>query len=258
MDKRTFLKTTMAGMMLGVVDRARVALPAPVRTESGRSPAWALDVSVMESCSCRVFCQCFFTGVPLSTEEREAHAEHGSSAAHACQFNQAYRVNSGHYDDVRLDGARFWYAGNAGPDLREKVWEWSVLTFDSALSPAQRDALLTMLRNLRFYRAEKWRSHTVADAAPVEWALTADGARATLGGGKLAELALKRMAGQHDGPVLVQNLGYFGYPRNNGFALMPSEVQAYRVGDRAFEHRGTNGFVTTLQMTAEDIAARSR
>lgn len=28
------------------------------------------------------------------------------------------------------------------------------------------------------------------------------------------------------GPVLVQNLGYFGYPRNCGFTLMPSEVRA--------------------------------
>ena len=282
MDKRTFLKTSVAGAALSVINRAGVALATPVgaagrgtaarsnadrSTAVRRAPAWALDVSVMESCSCRVFCQCFFTGLPLGVEQQEqqeqhagpaAHDAHAASATHACQFNQAYRVNAGYYGDVRLDGAKFWYAGNAGPDLREKVWDWSVLTFDADLSPVQRDALLGMLRTLRFYRAERWHSHTVADPAPVEWARTADGARASLGGGRLAELALTPLKGQHDGPVLVQNLGYFGYPRNSGFEMMPSAVQAYRVGERAFEHRGTNGFLTTVQMTADDFPPPSR
>jgi hypothetical protein len=44
-----------------------------------------------------------------------------------------------------------------------------------------------------------------------------------------------------------------GAPRNEGFILMPDEVDAYRVGDRAFEFKGTNGFMITVDMTSKDV-----
>ncbi len=34
---------------------------------------------------------------------------------------------------------------------------------------------------------------------------------------------------------------------------MPNEVQAYRMGDKAFETKGTNGFMITLDITSKDI-----
>ncbi|HEX2165136.1 MAG TPA: hypothetical protein VHM02_14425 [Thermoanaerobaculia bacterium] len=37
--------------------------------------------------------------------------------------------------------------------------------------------------------------------------------------------------------------------------LMPNEVNAYRVGERAFETRGTNGFMITIDVRSEDFAA---
>lgn len=118
------------------------------------------------------------------------------------------------------------------------------MTFDSALAPPKRDALWTMLQKLRFYRADRWLEPSLAPAAPITWALTNDGAKATLDAGGTAELSLKRQKGQHPGPVVLQNLSYFGFPRNDGFALMPSVVQAYRVGRRAFEFGGTNGTIS--------------
>lgn len=251
MDKRTFLKTAFGGAAAGILGRHAIALGGPVQ----RASEWALEIGVIESCSCRVFCQCFFTGAPLPPA---AHQDHWPNATHFCRFNQAYRVTRGHYGGLDLAGAKFWYAGDAGSDLKQAKWDWAVLTFDTALSEAQRDALWTMLQSLRFYRPERWHSQTIASPAPVEWTLTDESAHATLAGGSAAEISLKRLKGQHAGPVLLQNLGYFGYPRNSGFALMPSEVQAYRVGEHAFEYEGTNGFVTTVQMTAADIAARAR
>ncbi len=255
MDKRAFLKTAAVGAMSSLIAPRLIAATAPSDTRRAADAEWSLEIAVMESCSCRVFCQCFFTSLPLPPD---AHADHSPVAEHACLFNQAYRVVKGHYRNLSLDGAQFWYTGDAGPDLHEAKWPWAVMTFDSALVQPKRDALWTMLQKLRFYRAERWREQSIATAAPITWAHTDDGARATLDAGAGAELSLKRLKGQHAGAVVLQNLSYFGYPRNDGFALMPSVVQAYRTGSRRFEFSGTNGFVTTLQMTADDFPAPAK
>ena len=39
---------------------------------------------------------------------------------------------------------------------------------------------------------------------------------------------------------------------------MPNEVEAYRVGPKAFEFKGTNGFMITLDMTSKDVAPAAR
>jgi len=56
-------------------------------------------------------------------------------------------------------------------------------------------------------------------------------------------------------PVVIKNLRYFGAPRNTGFVLMPNEVEAYRVGPKAFEFKGTNGFMITYDITSKDVKA---
>ena len=55
-------------------------------------------------------------------------------------------------------------------------------------------------------------------------------------------------------PVVLKNVRYWGAPRNDGFVLMPNEVEAYRVGPNAFEFKGTNGFMLTLDMNSKDVA----
>lgn len=52
------------------------------------------------------------------------------------------------------------------------------------------------------------------------------------------------------------NMDYFGYPRNNGFMLMPGDILAYRQGPHPFEYmgKGTNGLHTTLEMNAADFS----
>ena len=54
-------------------------------------------------------------------------------------------------------------------------------------------------------------------------------------------------------PVVIRNLKYFGVPRNDGFVLMPNEVEAYRVGPKAFEYSGTNGFMITIDIASKDV-----
>ena len=69
-------------------------------------------------------------------------------------------------------------------------------------------------------------------------------------------LRLKRFQGMTDEPIVIRNLRYWGAPRNDGFVLMPNDVEAYRVGANAFEYKGTNGFLITVDMSDKDLAAK--
>ena len=74
-----------------------------------------------------------------------------------------------------------------------------------------------------------------------------------LAGGRVAEVVLRRFPSRTGEPVVVRNLAYWNLPRNDGFIMMPNEVQAYRAGSRPFEFRNTNGFVVTVDMNSDDV-----
>ena len=39
--------------------------------------------------------------------------------------------------------------------------------------------------------------------------------------------------------------------------VMPNEVEAYRVGPKAFEFKGTNGFMLTIDIKSSDMAPQT-
>ena len=78
---------------------------------------------------------------------------------------------------------------------------------------------------------------------------------ALLDGGKTGEVRLKRFEGMTPEPIVIKNLKYWAAPRNDGFVLMPNQVEAYRTGPNAFEYNGTNGFMITIDMTSKDFAS---
>ena len=250
MDKRTFLKSI--GLLAAAQSFGKDLVAS---AEAKDTPGWSLNMDVLESCSCPVFCQCFFTGKPPATAGTHAG---DSMMQHVCRFNQAYKINSGHAESVRLDGAKFWYSGDAGDDFGKSKLDWAVLTWDSMVTKEQRDALLGILRHLRWYRPDRWNSYAIAgkDAA-VEISLTSTGAHAKLGDGTIAETKTTTMLGLENKPVMMSNMDYFGFPRNNGFTLMPSDLVAYRAGNRAFEYKNTNGLYTTVEMNANDFASHA-
>lgn len=87
------------------------------------------------------------------------------------------------------------------------------------------------------------------------WQFNKNSAYATLDNGKTGIIRLRRLPGNTDEPVIIRNLAYWAAPRNDGFVLMPNEVQAYRVGPKAFEFKGTNGFMITFDMNSKDLQA---
>ncbi len=215
--------------------------------ESKKAPEWAMNATIIEACSCPMFCQCYFNAEPAS------HHEHGgSSPAHYCKFNNAFRVNKGSHGTTKLDGAKFWVAGDLGGDFSKGQMDWAVLTFDPATTAAQRDGIIAVLGKLY---PVKWNSFTVAKDQPMDWSATKETATARLDSGKAGEVVLARtssgMGGQS--PV-IKNLQYWGAARNEGFVLMPNKVEAYRAGDKPFEFKGTNGFMITFDMNSKDYA----
>ena len=168
---------------------------------------------------------------------------------HFCKFNMAYKVNKGHHGDVKLNGVKFWITGDLGAEFDDGKMDWAHVTFDKSMTQEQRDAVAKILGNIY---PVKWDSFTTAEGTINKWEASNDAAHATLDGGKTAEIKLTRVAGMTDDPVVIGNLKYWGVPRNDGFVLMPNEVQAYRTGDKAFEYKGTNGFMITLDINSDD------
>lgn len=206
---------------------------------------WSMNATIIEACSCPMFCQCYFATSPAGHHE-------GHDTSHYCKFNNAYKVNRGSYGDTDLTGAKFWVAGDLGGEFADGEMDWAVLTFDPTVTPAQREGIAAALGKVY---PVKWKSFTVAKDAAVEWTATKDSATARLDGGKAGEVVLMRGPGMTEEPVVIHNLRYWGVPRNDGFVLMPNKVEAYRVGDKAFEYKGTNGFMITFDINSKDAMA---
>ena len=66
-------------------------------------------------------------------------------------------------------------------------------------------------------------------------------------------MVLHKAQGATDDAIVIKNLKYDSAPQNDGFILMPNEVEAHRVGAKAFEFKGTTGFMITIDMTSNGV-----
>jgi hypothetical protein len=210
---------------------------------------WSMKATIIEACSCPMFCQCYFNPNPAGPSGEGSHTGH--AAEHFCRFNNAFRVDKGSYGAVKLDGALFWIAGDLGGEFSDGEMDWAVLTFDPSVTKEQREGIQAILGHVY---PVKWKSFTVASDAKMEWTYNKDRAEARLDGGKTAEVVLNRGGyGMTAEPVVIKNLKYWGVSRNDGFVLMKNEVEAYRSGAMPFEFKGTNGFMITFDMSSKDV-----
>lgn len=239
----------MIRISLALMTALLLILPlSSVYSQDKTSDEWAMNATIIEACSCPMFCQCYFNPEPAG---HSSHGGHGE-AEHFCKFNNALQVNKGNYGNVKLDGAKFWVAGDLGGDFSKGKMEWAEVIFDPSVTKEQRDAIAKIL--VHVYPVE-WGSFTIGKDAPMEWHFTKDDAVAKLDGGKTAEVVLKRFPGNTaDDPVVIKNLRYWGIPRNDGFIMMPNVVEAYRVGNKPFEFKGSNGFMITIDINSNDVS----
>ncbi len=240
--KTPFIAAVSVAAFAGLVTVA--APPAPAA-----GPDWSMNATVIEACSCTMFCQCYFNTQPGGHHE-------GHETQHYCRANNAYKINSGNFGDVKLDGAKFWVTADLGADWSKGQMDWAILTFDRATTKEQRDAIATIAGRLF---PVKWGSFKTSEG-DITWNHGGSEAHALLDGGKSGEVHLKASmnADNPAEPVVIKNLKYWGATKNDGFVLMPNVVEAWRVGDKAFEFKGTNGFMLTLDITSNDMAAAAR
>ncbi len=242
MTRRSILRIVAAAACAAVL-----GLGALAAVQAAGEPTWSLNATAIEACSCPMFCQCYFNSEPAG-HGGGGHGghDHDGAAGHFCKFNMAWKVNEGRHGATRLDGAKFWIAGDLGAGWEDGKMDWAAVHFDPAVTAEQRQGIATALGAL--FPVE-WNRFGVLEDKPVEWSASGDTAVALLDGGKAGEMRLKRAStALADGPVVLTNLRYWGAPRNDGFVLMPNEVEAYRVGDDAFEFKGTNGFMITIDI----------
>jgi hypothetical protein len=228
-------KTMRSGGLFAATMLALVVGVAVALANQGKGkPAWSLNATIIEACSCEMFCPCYF-----STEPAPAHGEHGY-----CKFNMAYKINKGRAGNVDLAGAKFWIAGDLGDNFGDGETEWAEVTWDPSVTKEQREAIAAALLGPVY--PWKWKSFTVGADAPVEWKGGTDRAVAKLDGGRGGEIVLKHNpTAMNAEPTVIKNLKYFAAPRNDGF---------HRT-DKKFSTKGTNGFMITVDVASTDVPA---
>jgi hypothetical protein len=206
---------------------------------------WSVNASIIDGCSCRLLCPCIFG----STAEVGTVGTHKHGGQTSCYFNAAFRVNQGNFGDTRLDGLKFWFAGDKG-DARTVE-----LTFEPSATQEQRKGVRVFLSH---FLPLEWTSLTEGPDARIDWTADAIHAAARLDDGKAAEVVMSRFSGaMGKGTTVIHNLKYFAAPRNDGFYIMPVDRLVYRRGPRPapFEFRGTSGWTITIDMDSRDVAA---
>ena len=206
---------------------------------------WAMNATIIDGCSCRLLCPCIF-GSPATVGSAATHEHAGRRS---CYFNQAFRVNTGHHHEVKLDGLKFWFAGDKGD---AKTVE---LTFEPSATKEQRAAIRVFLSH---FLPLEWTSLTEGPDATIDWNAEAARAEAKLDGGKAAEVVLTRYSGATgEGTSVIRNMRYFASTRNDGFNILPVEHLAYRRGPKPapFEFKGTSGWTLTIDMNSKDVSA---
>ena len=234
---------TLLTLTVAVVAVAALVTLAPV-LHAGETADWHFNGTVIEACSCPMFCQCYFNTEPAS------HAEHDGE--HFCKFNMAYKVNEGHHGDTDLAGVKFWVAGDLGSSWQDGTTDWAIVTFAPGTTDAQKAGVTTALSHI--FPVE-WGSFEIAEDAEIEWMATEERAEAKLAGGEKAHIILNTHEGLGGKTGVLENIAYFAAPRNNGFKMMPNEIETWKVGDKAFEFRGTTGFMITVDMASSDVTS---
>ncbi|MFN0009059.1 MAG: DUF1326 domain-containing protein [Planctomycetota bacterium] len=220
---------------------------------STQAPAWSMNATIIEACSCPMFCQCYFNSKPAGPGCC-SKPDDPLLKTRFCRFNNAFKVNRGTHHGTKLDGAKFWVAGDLGDEFSDGEMGWAMLHFDPSVTKKQRDAITEILGHVY---PVKWEKFTLGVDGAIEWRATRDRAEAKLDGGKIAEVVLKKNQGMSDDPIVIHNLKYWGVPRNDGFVLMANEVEAYR-GDGGYEFKGTNGFMITFDINSNDVGAPAK
>lgn len=207
--------------------------------QAAGNPDFAITASYIEACSCDMFCPCYFND----------HAtQHGDR--HFCEASLVLKVDKGHYKDVNLDGVIAWVATDLGHEWARGKGDWLAVTFRQGITDPQKSAMLDILTQL--YPMQF--SVLGVDTAPIEWRIDeAKGeAVARIGDGSKGEVILDRWKGSDPKKeTVMHNVQYWTANSNTGFRMWKNRRHYYNHFGKQFEHKGTNGFLITINFSGQ-------
>ena len=201
-----------------------------------------ITASYIEACSCDMFCPCYFNDHPTAHMDPTSH-EH----KHFCRANLVFKIDKGHYKDVKLDGAKVWVSSDLGSDWSTGKDSWAVVTYDPSVTTLQKAALDDIVAQLYPF---KW-TWLKTDTAGFSWDVdTKTGVASAKRSDGKAEVVLDRVKGDNPNEeVVLKNVRYWNAQSNDGFRMWKSRHESYDDLGQKFDYSGTNGFLITLHFS---------
>jgi len=221
---------------LFVVSTGLLLLSGSKASSSSAGNDFAITSTYIEACSCDMFCPCYFNTHSTS---------HGHD--HYCRANLVFKVDQGHYKDVKLDGAKVWLSNDLDSDWSTGKDSWVVVTYDPSVTPAQKAALGDIIGQLYPF---KW-AWMKTDTAAFNWNIdTKTGVATAKRDDDKAEVVLNRWKGDNPNEeTVLKNVKYWNAQSNDGFRMWKSRRERYEGQGQKFDYSDSNGFLITLHFS---------
>jgi len=193
-------------------------------------PSWYIKAHIDEACSCPLFCPCYFNPTP---------------AGPFCNFNNVFTVEQGNWGNVRLDGMEVWVSGNLGDNFGDGTTEGLIVAFEPAATQQQVDAFMQIATKIY---PVKWERIVTTDRTDITITHSPERHMANRADGKgsVELIAPSGSAGDGKTAPVIQNLRYFGAPKNAGFKLY---YGTHRFSGHGYDYSYTkrNGFTIDIE-----------
>src|SRR5215203_2427824 len=89
--RRTQMRRTISclfALLMLILASYVIGADAPARPAADKQPTkepanWAMNATIIEACSCPMFCQCYFDSKPAAHSDKDPHAGHAGREAAA-------------------------------------------------------------------------------------------------------------------------------------------------------------------------------
>jgi hypothetical protein len=172
------------------------------------TPVWKLNGQYYETCSCDFICP----GLPGQMAVKPTQG--------TCTFAMAFRIDSGRFGDVPLDGLGFMVLGRTPEAMNQGNWSVGVVA-DERASAAQRDAIATIVSGAAggpmAALSGLLGQFLGVETAPIQF--TREGVTWSVNAGRLVDMAAEGVMGIDPNATEPMHFDNTGHPAANRFAL---------------------------------------
>jgi len=172
------------------------------------TPAWKVNGQYYETCSCDFVCPCLPGQMAVTPTQG------------TCTFAMAFRIDSGRFGDVPLDGLGFIVLGRTPEAMNRGNWSVGVVA-DERASAAQRDAIATIVSGAAggpmAALSGLLGKFLGVETAPIQF--TREGVNWSVSAGRLLDMAAEGAMGIDPNATEPMQFDNTGHPAANRFAL---------------------------------------